>query len=198
MKQVIISISREYGSGGHYIADKLSKSLGITMYDRNMLDKIGEEKGFDMADMKKYDEARKNPLLSRTVRGLSSSPEDALAQMQFDYINKKADEGESMIIVGRCADHVLRGRKNLITIFVMGDMAEKKKRIMRVRKMSEHEAEKAIIRHDKNRRAYHNHYSDTKWGDSRYYECCINSSKLGLDDTCDMLEAYIRKRIDKM
>ncbi len=192
-KQIIVSISREYGSGGHYIAEKLSKELGIKIFDRNMLDMIGEERGWDMTDMKKYDESHKSRLFNRKVRGMSSSPEDNLAQMQFEYIQKKAASGESMIIVGRCADSVLKGNEALTTIFVMGDMKEKMARIMKVRTMDEHDAEKAIQRHDKNRRNYHNTYSETKWGDSRYYDLCINSSKLGLDQTVEILKDYLTR-----
>lgn len=195
-KQIIISISREYGSGGHYIAEKLSEKLGISLLDHNMLDQISADRGIDLTKFKKYDEAPKNPFISRNVRGMSNSPEENLAKFQFDYIKEKADAGTSMIIVGRCADYILRDNKALINIFVSADMEDKIKRIMKIRKMSENEAKKAISSRDQRRRIYHNHYADTKWGDSRHYDLCINSSKLGLEQTVDLLMDYINKRLE--
>lgn len=195
-KQMIISISREYGSGGHYIADKLAKELGILILDHNMLDQISVDKGIDLEELKKYDEAPKNPFVSRTVRGMSNSLEENLANIQFDYIKDKANAGDSMIVVGRCGDYLLRENEALITIFISGDMKDKVNRIMEVRNMSESEARKAIARHDLKRKMYHNSYADTKWGDSRYYDLCINSSKLGLEQTVEVLRDYIYKRVE--
>ena len=197
-KQVIVSISREYGSAGHYIAEKLSKELNIELLDRNLLDKMGENKGKNFSDLKKYDEVKRNFFLTRTVRGMTNSHAENLANMQFAYLKQKADNGDSMIIVGRCADSILRENKSLITIFISGDMPEKTARICEVRNMTEEEALKAIARHDNNRRDYHNSYSKTKWGDSRYYDLCINSSKLGLEATCELLKKYILERMKQM
>lgn len=195
-KQIIVAISREYGSGGHYIADKLSESLGIQLLDRNILDKLGEKMGLDMSVHEQYDEVKKNPFMSRVVRGMSNSPEENLAEMQFDYILEKADKGESMIVVGRCADHILKGNPSLITIFITGDKDAKRKRVMKVRNMNEREAARAMLRHDRKRRAYHNNYAETKWGDSRHYDICINSSKLGLDATVELLRDYLVRRME--
>lgn len=197
-KQIIISIGREYGSGGHYIAEKLSEEFGILLLDHNMLDKISAESGMNLTEYKQYDESPKKPFLSRTVRGMSSSPEENLAKIQFDYIKEKADAGISMIIVGRCADYVLKDNKSLINIFVLGNMKDKVNRIMQVRKMSESEAKKAIASHDMKRKMYHNNFADTKWGDSRSYDLCINSSKLGLDQTVDFLKDYITRWAEKL
>ena len=197
-KQIIISISREYGSGGHYIAEKLAKDLGIILLDHNLLDKISEEKGMNLADYKNFDESPKNPFVSRTVRGMSNSAEENLAQIQFDYLREKAEAGTSMIIVGRCGDYILKDRKELIRIFVLADQKDKIKRIMKVRKMSEAEAKRAILRHELKRKRYHNYYADTKWGDSRHYDICINSSKLGLDQTVAYLKEFILKRAERI
>ncbi len=195
--QMIISISREYGSGGHYIAEKLSKELDMELLDRSMLDAIAKEKGVDPSELRAYDEMLKPIFLSRTVKGMSNSMEDNVAEMQFEYIQRKADEGKNIIVVGRCGDYVLRKNPNLTKIFIMGDMDEKVKRIMEVRNMDETQAKKTILRHDSNRRAYHNLYSEKKWGDSRYYELLINSSKLGVDDTAELIKQYILKKYSK-
>ena len=118
--------------------------------------------------------------------------------MQFDYIRKKADSGESFVIVGRCAETVLSGHKGLISIFVVGDELAKIDRIKEVYHLSESDAIAKIRRHDKKRKQYHNRHSSFRWGDSRYYDVCINSSKLGLERTGAALENYIKERIHQM
>lgn len=196
-KQIIITVSREYGSGGHYIADKLAKTFNLPIYDHRMLDMMAEEKGIDLSRMKKYDEVSKKIFIHRTVRGASNSPEEVLAEMQFDFLKEKAEEGKSFVVVGRCAESVLKEYPALISIFISGDEDAKVKRIQEVRSMGKDEAKKAMERHDKERKAYHNYYCPVKWGDSRNYEVCLNSSKLGLDETANILETYIRKRINE-
>ena len=127
-KQYIVVISREFGSGGHEIAEMLSKKLNVNLYDRKMLDEIAMEKNMHVDQLKKHEEKPRRKLLSRRVRGYSNSPEEIIAEMQFDYIRKKADSGESFVIVGRCADTVLRDRPGMISIFVTGDKECKIKR----------------------------------------------------------------------
>lgn len=194
-KQLIISISREYGSGGHFIAAQLAERFELPLYDHNLLDEMAKHKGMNVEKLNKYDERPKNKLLSRSVRGFNNSPEENVAQMQFDFLREKAKSGESFVIVGRCSESILQENEGLVPIFILGDMEAKIKRIEEVRNFSRKEAEAAILRHDKKRRTYHNHYCDIKWGDSRHYELCMNSSKLGLDKTTDFLENYIRERI---
>ncbi len=137
-------------------------------------------------------------MLTRRVGAFSNSMEAILAEMQFDYIRKKADSGESFVIVGRCAETVLSGHKGLISIFVVGDELAKIDRIKEVYHLSESDAIAKIRRHDKKRKQYHNRHSSFRWGDSRYYDVCINSSKLGLERTGAALENYIKERIHQM
>lgn len=193
-EQMIIAVGREYGSGGHEIAKMLAERFGISFYDRNMLDEIASEKNVDVESLHKYDERPKLAIFSRTVRGYSNSPEEIIAQFQFDYIKKKAESGESFVVVGRCAEHVLSKYKGLIKIFILGDEDEKNKRIQAVRGVSESEAASIMKRHDRNRKAYHNHYCPQKWGDSRGYDISINSSKLGLEKTVELLTDFINFR----
>lgn len=196
-KQVIISISREFGSAGHEIAERLAKKFDLPFYDRNLLDEIAGEKKVDVKNLQRYDEAPKNSFLTRTVRGHSSSPEINIAEMQFDWIKKKAQTGESFVIVGRCSETVLKGHEGLITIFILGNMETKIDRIMERYHLDRKDAISKINRHDRNRKAYHNHHSDMKWGDSRNYDLCINSSILGEEETISILEDYIRKRMEQ-
>lgn len=193
-KQLIISIGREFGSGGHVIAEALAKKFNIPMYDHNLLDHIAEEKNLNAEELKKFDEKPRNVLLSRTLKGHSSSPSDHIAMMQFDYIKKKAEKGESFVIVGRCAEMVLKECDGMISIFILGDKECKTKRVMEVYDVSKEEARKKMERHDVYRKQYHNSYCDSKWGDSRSYDLCINSSRLGIEGTVAMLADYIRAR----
>ena len=193
-EQLIISIGREYGSGGHAIAEILAKRFELPMYDRNLLDHIAEEKGVDVNVLNKYDEKANNVFLSRRVRGFSNSPEEAIAEMQFDFIKDKAKKGESFVIVGRCSETILRGCEGLVSIFVLADKEVKNERIMKIRNVSSKEAQNIMNRHDLLRKVYHNRYCDIKWGDSRNYDISVNSSRLGIERTADMLESYIKER----
>ena len=193
-KQLIISVGREYGSGGHEIAEKLSKHYGIQLFDHNLLDEIAAKKNLNMDHLKGLDEKHKNPLSSRTVRGFSSSPEENLLYLQFDYLREKADAGESFVIVGRCGETILKQYDSLVSIFVLGDRDKKIERIMRLYQLTESQAVRKMREKDIKRRRYHNSFCDRKWGDSRNYDISLNSSKLGIDCTVELLTDYIDKR----
>ncbi len=193
-KQLIISLGREFGSGGHIIAQQLAERYKIPLYDSNLLRDVAVEKEMNAEKLQKYDENPKNVLFTRTVRGYSSSPEENIARMQFDYLKSKADAGESFVIVGRCAESVLKGNQNLISIFILGDMEQKIVRTMESNNISKEKAVMLIEQQDKKRKTYHNHYCEGKWGDSRNYDLSINSSKLGLDETTRIIAEYIDSR----
>ena len=195
-KQLIISVGREFGSGGHVIAEELARRFELPLYDNNLLEHIAEEKEISHESLKKSDERPKNSLFSRTVRGYSNSMQENLANMQFDYLKKKAAAGESFVIVGRCSETILKGFDGLVTIFVLGDPDVKAERIRKVYGVSEEEARRMMKREDWNRKSYHNYYCKGKWGDSRNYDFYINSSRLGIEKTVDMLENCIRARME--
>lgn len=194
--QLIISIGREYGSGGHDIADELARRFGLDMYDINILREIAVEKNLDASLLEKYDEVPKRRFISRNVRGYSNSPEENIANIQFEFLQKKANEGKSFVVVGRCSETILKDYKGLISIFVLADRDVKIERVSTIRKMTVAEAEATMNRHDRKRKEYHNYYCTGKWGDSRNYDISINSSKLGIDNTVDYLETYIKARIE--
>ncbi|MBQ8413277.1 MAG: cytidylate kinase-like family protein, partial [Lachnospiraceae bacterium] len=125
------------------------------------------------------------------------SIEEVMAEIQFDYLREKANKGESFVVVGRCGESVFNQHKGLISLFITGDYDAKLRRIMNKYELNEKEAAQKIARHDKNRKRYHNYHSDFKWGDSRYYDICINSSKLGEEETAKLLGEYIKKRINE-
>lgn len=196
-KQLIIAISREYGTGGHRVAKVLAEKFGINFYDRRMLEEIAAQKNMSVDTLNKYDELPKKPLISRTVRGMSNSPEEAIANFQFDYIREKAESGESFVILGRCAEHVLKDHPGLITVFILGDKEDKLKYIENSRNVNEQTAAAMMFRHDRKRKAYHNYHCPNKWGDARGYDLTINGSRLGIQKTADFLECYVRMRMDE-
>lgn len=194
MSQLIISVGREFGSGGHEIADKLSKHYNLPLYDHNLLREVAAQMNVNHDDLKEFDETKKNKLFSRTVRGMSSSPAHNVAQLQFDYLKKKAEAGESFVIVGRCAETVLKDNTSMVSLFILGDREVKAERVMKLYSKSKKEALDMMDDHDKYRKQYHNSHCPGKWGDSRNYELSINSSKLGVDETVKIIAAYIDAR----
>lgn len=192
--QLIISVGREFGSGGHLIAEMLAERFDLPLYDYNLLQEIVAGKSIDVANLKKYDELPKNRLFHRTVKGHSSSPQFNIAQMQFDFIRKKAEEGESFVIVGRCAEEILKDHPALVSVFVIGDHAHKLERIKKLYNLSHEDADALMQITNRKRKQYHNHYCSTKWGDSRNYELSINASRIGYEETTDVIEKYIRFR----
>lgn len=196
-KQMIIAIGREYGSGGHSIGEEIAKRLNIPFYDSNLLTQIATDNNMDHEILKQYDERPRNRLFSRTVAGFGNSPEENVATLQFDYLLKMAREGKSFVVVGRCAESKLKKFPALISIFVLADFETKIERVKERYQISEEEAKQEIKRVDWKRKSYHNYYCKGKWGDSRNYDLTINSSKLGIEKTIDLLEKYIMGRVSE-
>lgn len=194
-RPLIISVGRECGSGGREIANDLAKRFNLPLYDSNILEHVAEEKDIDSTELKKYDEKPKIRLFSRTVKGYTNSMHENIANLQFEFLQKKAEAGESFVIVGRCAETKLKGYEGLVSIFVLGDKETKLARIKRICNADDDEARYIIERTDWQRKSYHNYYCKGKWGDSRNYDLSINSSKLGIVKTADILESYIRERM---
>ena len=196
--QTLIVIGREFGSGGREIATELAKRFHLPIYNKSILEQLCKEKGYDANLLKRYDEKPRNIFASRSVRGFTNSPEENVAQLQFQYLREKAEAGESFVVLGRCGEEVLKDYPGLISIFVLADIGFKKARTMARDNTPEEEALELMYRHDRNRKYYHNQYCRGKWGDSRNYDLCVNSARLGVKGTCDMLEEYIRTRMAHM
>ena len=190
-EQIIITIGRESGSGGHAIAKKLADAMGIACYDKKRLvegtAKLG---GLNRNYVKKLDEKPVGFPFSGRIGAFEESPESNVARMTFEYIRQIAESGESCVIVGRCADSVLAGNPNVIRVFVVGDEEDKNRRLAGIQQISPEEADEERKETDRFRRAYHNFYSDTKWGDSRAYDLIVNSSRLGIQGTADYIKKF--------
>lgn len=192
--QLILTVGREFGSAGHEIAEKLAAHFNLPLYDKNLLKEVMEDKGITNHDVHEFDEKHKRFGMYRAVRGIDSSPEAIVANLQFEFLQKKAKQGESFVVVGRCAETKLRDFPAMISIFVLGDKQEKVDRIVRLYHVTPEEADKMRKDKDAKRKRYHNNYCEGKWGDSRNYDISINSSKLGIDETLAILIDYIEAR----
>ena len=190
-EQIIITIGREYGSGGHAIAKKVADAMGIACYDKKKLvEGTAKISGMNRSYVKKLDEKPAGFPFSGRIGAFEDSPESNVARKTFEYIRQIADSGESCVIVGRCADSVLRGNPNALRIFIVGDAEQKNQRLANIQQISLEEAEEERRETDRFRRAYHNFYSDTKWGDSRAYDLIVNSSRLGIQGTADFIKSF--------
>ena len=193
-KQIIISICREHGSAGREIATLLAKKLDVPVYDKNIFEEIGKTKGIDTNDISKYDEKPRRFFITRKVNGHSNSPEENVAELQFALLKSKAADGDSFVVVGRCADQLFRGMDGAISIFITGNMKEKVAHIMKSENRTEADAKKEIEKHDKRRRQYHDYFfPNSKWADSRSYDICVNSSLLGVEGSVEFLYDFINK-----
>ncbi len=195
--QIIISIGREYGSGGRYIAELIADELGIELLDKNILQKIQEEKEINATKYENYDEKPTKWGHSSTRGRFSNSMEKAVAEIQWDYLREKAEKGDSFVIVGRCAEYVLRDNPNLLSVFVEANEKDKIRRIIDEYGIDEAQADNVRKVTDSERRKYHNQFADYKWGDSRGYHMCINSSRFGIPATAVIIaEAAMKMKWD--
>lgn len=198
MSQLIISIDREYGSNGREIGMKLSEIYGIPFYGSSLLDIIYEDDPTAADRLRAYEEKKPNRLFSRRVKQMSNSIEENVAMIEAEFLRKQTDEGKSFLIVGRLSSHLLRRHPNHIALFVLADHESKVKAVMAREGVDEQQAEEMMRYNDHKRKNYHNSYSDIKWGDSRGYDICINSSRLGIEGTMEFLKSYIDKRLEAM
>jgi len=192
----VITIGREYGSGGRFIAQKLAKRLGIKYYDNEILKKIAEKSGFAEGFIEQFDE-KKEVLFTSGIGGYSYDvPLGCKVYIaQFEAIKALADQ-ESCIIVGRSADYILKDYPNLISIFISAPMEDKINRVISFYNVDPKKAEKVIKKKNKQRKEYYEYYADKPWGKASSYDLCINS-KIGIDECVDALEAFIKTRISK-
>lgn len=197
----IITISREFGSGGREIGRTLAEQLGIPFYDKELLERASKESGICKDLFVSHDESYTNSLLYSLVMGAYPVSDDGrinpemplnhrIFLAQFETIKKIAEDGPC-VIVGRCADYVLKGNENVVNFFVMGNMYEKKKRILARYDIEKNKVEDFIKKTDKRRANYYNYYTDMKWGEAKNYDLCINSSKTGIQGAVDLMKAYI-------
>ena len=189
MAKRIITISREFGSGGRFIGEEVAKKLGIAYYDKNIIGQIAEKSGLSPEYIQENAElSPKKGLFAYAFSGrdiTGKSVEDMVYEAQRNIILELAEK-EPCVIIGRNTDYILKDRDDVLNVFIHGDMPEKIKRITGLYNVKEKEAVKMMADTDKRRRTNYNFYTDQNWGKASNYTLCLNSSQLGYD-RCEMI-----------
>ncbi len=189
----IITIGRQFGSGGRYVAQELAKRLGIAFYDSELIDEVSKESGL-CADYIKDNEEKKDSIfayvgLTEGSNFLTASQRVSIAQ--FQAIKKIAEKGESCIFVGRCADYVLKDYKNLASVFITAPVEDRIARAVKYYNIPEDKADNIIKKMDKKRAGYYNYFTDRKWSHAYCYDLCINSS-IGIAESVDVIFEFVK------
>ena len=195
----VITIGREFCSGGAEIAHKLSEHFGIPYHDKQMIDHTAAMLDLSEETVRRHDEKpmgfweasgyQYNNLWYSGDPSLLLPLSCRIAEAQFNMIAKMANEGPC-IFVGRCADYVLRDRKNVLNIFIYAPMDDRIARAMHLYQLDRTAAKKLIVRTDKIRRSYYNNYTHRSWGNARHYDLFLNSGKLGTQGAADLIAAF--------
>ena len=184
MTKRIITISREFGSGGRFIGEEVAKKLGVAYYDKDIIGKIAEQSGLSPEYVKENAElSPKKGLFAYAFSGrdiTGKSVGDMVYEAQRKIIMEIAEK-ESCVIIGRNADFILKDRDDVLNVFIHGDMPEKIQRIIDLYNVEEKEAVKMMADTDKRRMTNYNFYTEQKWGKASNYTLCLNSSQLGYD-----------------
>ena len=184
MAKRIITISREFGSGGRFIGEEVAKKLGIAYYDKNIIGQIAEKSGLSPEYIQENAElSPKKGLFAYAFSGrdiTGKSVEDMVYEAQRNIILELAEK-EPCVIIGRNADYILKDRDDVLNVFIHGDMPEKIQRITRLYNVGEQEAVKMMADTDKRRMANYNFYTEQNWGKASNYTLCLNSSEIGYD-----------------
>ncbi len=193
----VITISRQYGSGGRFIGKKLAEKLGIPFYDNELISMAAKESGFAES---LFENAEKNTtyslLYSLSMFGTSTggmyglSLSDKVFLIQSDIIKSVAEKGPC-VIVGRCADYVLRENNNVLHFFMYSDIENRINRALKYYGLDEKKAKEAIEKTDKKRAAYYNYYTGERWGEIRNYHMSLNTDSIGVDNCVEVLAKYV-------
>jgi len=204
MEKVIVTIARQYGSGGKTIGQMLAKDLGIKAYSREILKLASEDSGINETLFNKADEKLKKTnlfgIMKREYKGELIPPEsedftsnENLFNYQAKIIKNLAQE-ESCVIIGRCGDYVLKGNPNVVSVFVHASPEYCKKQAIERGAYTGKDVEKFIQKTDKYRAEYYHYYTGQVWNDARNYDLCLNSQRLGFEGCVEAIKAYIKIR----
>lgn len=190
MKHVVITIGRQYGSGGRLIGKKLAEELGIKFYDKELIEKVASEGHFSKELVEKNDEKPNGFINTLYISQSYSLPlNQQVFLAQFNVIREIASK-ESCVIIGRCADYILEDRKDVINIFIHAPQEKRIERVVKYYGVEESKALETIKKVDKSRSKYYNYFTDKEWGQSKGYNISIDSS-IGVDETVDVIKAYV-------
>lgn len=206
MNNAIISIGRQFGSGGRAIGQMLSQRLGYEYYDKELLAIAAKEIGFDPKTFEAVDEKPQQSGLFRFMENFVAGggniydnymSGDMLFKVQSDVIRKLSEE-KSCVIVGRCSDYVLRDNPRCISVFIHSSSEDRIKRLCERMNLTEEKAVEKMRQTDKQRASYYNYYSNKLWGVATSYDLSINVSALGEAQTVDFIESFVKQRISRL
>lgn len=200
----IVTIGRQYGSGGREIGKRLAENLGIPYYDKELLSRAAKDSGICEELFENHDEKPTNSFLyslvmdtysfGYTSAAFSDMPiNQKVFLAQFNAIKAIADEGPC-VLVGRCADYALEERDNCLSVFIHADLKKRIRKIAAKYDLTDAKAKDKIIKIDKKRASYYNYYSSKKWGDAESYNLCIDSALFGIDGTIELIKRAIEEK----
>ena len=196
----IITIARQFGSGGREVAKKVADLMGIDFYDKELIAIAAKESGLSETLFEGIEEKPTNSLLYSLVMGIQSGRgtyyrygdvlnSDGIFRIQSQVIRNLAEE-KSCVIVGRCSDYILREQEKLVNVFIHADDEWRIKRVMDLYDMKEKEAENTITKTDKRRSSFYNFYTNKVWGNVNNYQISIDTSKVSLDQAAELIVSY--------
>ena len=201
---IIVTIARQYGSGGREVGELLAKEHNLVFHDRSLIELAAQKSGIDLEVLKKADEDVTPSFLYSIAVGnfdmyplaINMSPyempvNDKLFNLQADIIKEEAEKAPS-VFVGRCADYILNGYKKVIKVYIYADVDSRVKRITQKEKVSENDARVLIYKTDKRRANYYNYYTSLKWGKSENYNLMIDTGAVGIDGAAKIIGEYIK------
>ena len=203
-KNIVITIGRQFGSGGRYVGRLLADKLGIPFYDKELLSEAAKTSGICEEIFEEHDEKPTRSLLFSLVTGMQHHMSSGSFYMdmplnhkiflaQFDAIRRIAGEG-SCVIVGRCADYVLRENPDAVSVFVKGNMQSKVERAVKYYGFEEEKAEDQIRKADKQRASYYNYYATATWGDVENYDLVVDTGALGVEGAVELIAKFLELR----
>lgn len=202
---MVITIGREYGSGGRYIGERLAKELNLKFYDKEILERLSKEENIDLKLLENTDESNKNSFwytlamssmsYSDSVNSLTDLPMNDKYFIQVSRLIEKIAKEDNCVIIGRCSNIILKDNPNVINVFVYSsDVEFKIKRKIEFANLDENKAIKLMQKKDKERAAYYHYYTNEKWGARGGYDLLIDTSKLGIENTIDIIKQYAMKK----
>lgn len=202
MSKPIVTISRQFGSGGRVVGKRLAEELGVPYYDKNILDDVAEEKGFCKELIEEDEKKARNSFFYSMANAFGSagygsenlSINEQFFMAQFEYISKIGESGEGGVIVGRCADYVLRDNKSASNIFLYAEEEFRLERAIESYGVAVEDAPKMLVDVDKIRANYYRYHTGKKWGEPTNYHLAINSGYLEIEDIVKLILEYITLR----
>ena len=197
---IIITVGRQFGSGGHEIGRKLAKEMGLKLYDKELLKLVAEESGICEKVLENFDEKPTNSLLYSIVMDVYPSMNyvgttlnQQVFQAQFDTIRRLGETGDC-VIVGRAADYILREKKNLTSVFIHADLDWRARRVAEYEHITAEKAKDIVTKADKKRANFYNFQTEHRWGVAASYDLCVSTSDFGIDNAVKLIETYVQMK----